>query len=157
MQFIKSTNQGKLIYATKAALTSLSLSLLFAYAVGKIYTIDTPAEISINSLYDVFGAVIFAPAVETLLMIPVFKVISRVTKRTDLAVILSAATWAGLHSLIWIPWGFFVFIPFSIFSYAFLTWKQASTKDAVITVAIIHAIHNGTIAAWIQIEARAFT
>ncbi len=144
MEFLRNTDQDKLAYAAKAAILSLSTGLLAAFLLTTLFTFDAPADIGTESLFDVFSAVIFAPAAETLLMIPVFKVISHLTKRTDVTVIISVLFWAAFHSTFWIPWGIFVFLPFCVFSYAFINWQRISLRNAVITVTMIHAIHNLT-------------
>ncbi|MCH6259219.1 hypothetical protein MLD52_21885 [Puniceicoccaceae bacterium K14] len=142
MKFLRDTDQGIFSYAVKAAFVSFSSAALIALLVLSFYELETPEDLGGTSFMDAFGYIVFAPIFETLLMIPIFKLIGCLTKRMDLTVILSALIWAGLHSLAWLPWGIFAFSAFCVFSYSFLIWREVSLKKAIVTVTLIHGLRN---------------
>ena len=95
-------------------------------------------------MYMFFMAVIIAPAVETLLMKPIFGLLKRFTLNRLVLVLLSAAIWAGLHSLVSPVWGLSVFWGFVVYSSAFLAWWEKSLGLAYWVTFGLHALKNLT-------------
>jgi hypothetical protein len=91
-----------------------------------------------------FGMVVSAPVVETLMMSPILWVLSRIVAKPVPLAALSAAVWAGLHSLAAPAWGLIVAWPFYVFSRAYLAWRPYGWWKAVGVTACIHAFQNFT-------------
>jgi hypothetical protein len=136
--------QEKVRYIIKWYLIALLSSITVASIIFMLFQPEPKESVESHVLIEFFGVVIFAPVVETLLMIPILGGIGVFTKNAPLTVLISALVWAIGHSLIWPPWGVVVFIPFLVFSHAFLQWKRESTKSAFIVVVSIHALINLT-------------
>ncbi len=86
--------------------------------------------------------VLIAPAVETLVMIPVFWLLRRVSSRKSLLIGASAVIWGGLHALgeplqgITVLWGFV------LLSAAFVAWWEKSLRLAYWVTFSLHALFN---------------
>ena len=91
-----------------------------------------------------FGSVVLSPAIETLLMIPVFGVLKGFINSKLGLVFLSALIWALLHSLANPIWGLSVFWAFVVYSSAFLAWSEKSATKAFWVTFAIHALNNLT-------------
>ena len=83
----------------------------------------------------------FAPIVETLIMGAALLILTRLV-RPPIAVLISAAGWAVLHSLEVPIWGLVVWWPFLVFSTLFVTWQRRSLFAAFLLPAIVHALNN---------------
>jgi hypothetical protein len=88
-----------------------------------------------------FLLVVFAPAIETLIMGAVLLVLVRIAG-PSLAVILSAAGWGIAHSAAAPIWGLVIWWPFLIFSILFVAWRQRSLALAFAMPALAHALQN---------------
>ena len=88
-----------------------------------------------------FGLVVFAPVVETLIMGTVLLVLLRLAGPTA-AVLLSSAGWGILHSLAAPIWGLIIWWPFLVFSTLFVVWRGRSLGAAFAVPAAVHALHN---------------
>lgn len=88
------------------------------------------------------GLVLFAPSVETLLMLGPLLLLNRLVG-PQTAAIGSAALWGGLHSLSAPAWGLVAWWPFLVFSAILLFWRREGRlwRGAVL-VFIIHAMQN---------------
>jgi hypothetical protein len=91
-----------------------------------------------------FGTVIFSPAIETLLMIPLFGLLRGITKNQLALVFLSALVWALLHSILIPIWGLGVFWGFVVLSSSYLAWSDKSPKLAYWVTFALHALNNLT-------------
>jgi hypothetical protein len=89
--------------------------------------------------------VIEAPAVETLLMILIFRVLKGHTHKKLGLVFRSALIWALLHSMVTPILGPCVFWGFIVLSSAFLAWSEKSLKLAFWVTFAIHALGNLTL------------
>lgn len=128
------------------SLAIMSVSLCAIILLGRADLLEVPPQlVSKSRLYEFFMGVIIAPAVETLLMIPIFGLLKRFTLNRVVLILLSAAIWAGFHSLAWLVWGLGVFWGFVILSSAFLAWREKSAGLAYSVTFGIHALHNLTI------------
>ncbi|WP_372771404.1 hypothetical protein [Pseudoalteromonas sp.] len=139
-------SENKAVYIIKAALVSFISALTVALIVTQLFDFssyyDTEESDEAWQLIDFLGFVIFSPLAETLLMFPIFKLIKRFTIGFWAIVFINALVWSCLHSLAMPIWGIFTFIPFVIFSVAFLTWETHSKKHAFCITACIHGLHN---------------
>jgi hypothetical protein len=88
------------------------------------------------------SSIAVAPALETLLMIPVFGLLRFFTQRTNWLCLWSATAWATLHGLYSWTWGITIFWTFFVLSFAFLTWEQRGKKWAFLVTTLIHALNN---------------
>jgi hypothetical protein len=85
------------------------------------------------------------PAIESLLMVPVFALWRWLgLRRMGLLAVASATTWALAHGYLNPWWGAFVFWPFLIFSFMYLRWETVGWKHAVGAATAVHALHNLT-------------
>ncbi|MFC7537700.1 type II CAAX prenyl endopeptidase Rce1 family protein [Sphingomonas sp. GCM10030256] len=85
--------------------------------------------------------VLFAPALETLIMGAVLLVLRRLMPE-PWAVVLSSAGWGVAHSTQALAWGLVIWWPFLIFSTAFLAWRRRSLWAACGMVTLMHMLHN---------------
>jgi hypothetical protein len=132
-----------LIYAAKAAALSVGVSVLVTVVALLVLPDigEQPRELTDPALAAVSMAV-FAPAIETLLMIPIFTFIRCGVSSPRAVAAYSALLWAGLHSLIWPYWGLSVLFPFFVFSTCFLAWEKRSRWHAVAITFFVHSLHN---------------
>jgi hypothetical protein len=85
--------------------------------------------------------VLFAPAVETLIMGTVLVLLNR-AMGVGPAVLLSALGWGIAHSYSAPAWGLVIWWPFLIFSTAFLVWEARGFWRAYALVTGLHALQN---------------
>lgn len=140
--FIGDTSRSKPLYIIKGWLLTLLPSLalaalaasLFQQAEGPDFG-EQPAAILL------FALVVFAPVVETLIMVPPLLLLNRLFGPTP-AVILSALGWGVAHSLQAPMWGFVIWWPFFVFSSVLLVWRKKSLVTGMLLVMGIHAMQN---------------
>jgi hypothetical protein len=87
-------------------------------------------------------AILLAPVIETLMMIPVFGVLRFFTQRMGWLCFWSATAWAAYHGVFSWTWGLTVFWIFFVLSFAFLTWEPRGKKWAFLVTALIHSLNN---------------
>jgi hypothetical protein len=85
--------------------------------------------------------VLFAPAVETLIMGTVLVLLKQAVGVVP-AVLLSAFGWGIAHSFSAPAWGLVIWWPFLIFSTAFLVWEARGFWRAYALVTALHALQN---------------
>ena len=90
---------------------------------------------------EVFSIVILSPVTETLLMAAILAIFLKFLSKPH-AVLASAVTWGGLHSMIASAWGLIVWWPFIIFSTIYLAWKPRGFWLACALAASAHLLHN---------------
>jgi membrane protease YdiL (CAAX protease family) len=120
---------------------SLVLAGLVAAATGGA----AGPEFPLPGRWFVVLAVLVAPLVETLLMIPVLWLLDR-TAGPGAAAVGSALLWAAFHSLASPLWGLVAWWGFLILSIAFLTWWKRGTGAAILIVTAIHTLQNAVAA-----------
>ena len=98
-------------------------------------------KFAMDGAFALFGLVVFAPVVETLIMGTVLLVLLRLVGPTA-AVLVSALGWAAAHSLAAPIWGLIIWWPFLIFSTLFVVWRGRSLGAAFAVPAAVHALHN---------------
>ena len=101
---------------------------------------------------EVFGAVVFAPVVETYLLSLVLRGLLRATSSPLLAATASAVVWGALHGAIAPLWFFGSVWSFFVFSCAFIGWQGRSFKQAYLAAAVPHALINLTVMATVALE-----
>ena len=131
-------------YILRAGLISLVPSLVIAVILGLsgVITEDTGPEFEGSALGLLFTLVIIGPLLETLLMAGGLWILSFITKRQILLVIISAFIWAVLHSLFVLAWGFVIIWPFFVFSCSYLAWRKHSWWRAILVTSCVHAFQN---------------
>ena len=88
-----------------------------------------------------FAIVIISPLIETLIMAAILSLLLRLVPPL-VAIVLSAAGWAVVHSLQASAWGLVIWWPFLIFSTLYVVWRQRSLKLALAIPATVHALNN---------------
>jgi acetyl esterase/lipase len=91
---------------------------------------------------DVFGLLIFAPLIESLMLVGVFELLRRARAPGWAQVVTSAVFMAELHVFPWWPHGFIVLPSFLIQSGSYSYWRRVSWKDAFWVLVSIHALNN---------------
>ena len=91
-----------------------------------------------------FLNILVAPALETTFLIIGWAFLSLFLKRNWMIVLISGLLWGVLHSWDNSPfYGFMVFVPFMVYTYQFIRWKDESIALAFMTPFLSHAINNG--------------
>jgi len=130
-----------------ALLPSAILSALAQAAVGWLgidaSTLSAPDREA--TLGEVFGALVFAPIVETLILGFVLRALSAASSRTFLIAAASGIAWGCLHALFGFLWFFGPAWSFFVFSCGYLAWRKHSFRQAFIAAAVPHALINATV------------
>lgn len=131
-------------YILRTGLISLIPSLIISFILGFLGVMneETSPDIRGSALVLFVGMVIIGPLIETLLMGPVLKLFSFVTKNKVRLAIMSACLWAILHSLLAPAWGLGVIWPFFVFSCSYLNWRRCAWWRAVLITSGVHAFQN---------------
>lgn len=131
-------------YVLRTGLISLVPSLIIVLILGLtgVVTEDTGPGFKGSALGLFIGLVIVSPLLETLLMGGGLWILSFITKRQVLLVVISAFFWAGVHSLIAPAWGLGVIWPFFVFSCSYLNWRRRSWWRAILVTSCVHAFQN---------------
>ena len=115
---------------------------LFALAGVSLESIAPPArEVSILNF---LGVVIFAPIVETLVLIGGIKILGNISRRPVVVAMMSALVWGLLHGSFGALWFFGTVWSFFVFSCAYLAWRCQSFKAGFIAASVPHALVNLT-------------
>jgi len=140
-KFLFDVEQGKVLYIFKSLLLVLvcayPISFLMRMLFPNVIIPDIPTEFPLNLV-----TVIVGPLIETLLMLVIFKVISYFTNNLIYSCLISALTWAILHSLSAPIHGVVIFLSFFVFSIAFKVWEKVSRDLAFVITATIHMLNN---------------
>jgi membrane protease YdiL (CAAX protease family) len=124
-----------------AWLLTFPLSIGLAAIMSYLFPGAQQPEFPVSGLTALFLLVIFAPALETLIMGGVLLVLLRFLS-PSIAVVVSALGWGVAHSLGAPTWGLVIWWPFLIFSTLFVTWRRRSLALAFAMPALAHALHN---------------
>lgn len=87
------------------------------------------------------GGVLFAPAVETLLLAGTLALMPRRWSIPSRALVAGVA-WGLLHGLAAPFWFVGTWFPFFVFSCCWMTWRQRSFRHAFAAAALPHALQN---------------
>lgn len=131
-------------YIIRTGLISLIPSLAISFILGflGIMNENTAPDIQGSALFLFVGMVIIGPLIETLLMSPVLKLLSFITKHKIRLAIMSAFFWAIMHSLLASAWGLGVVWPFFVFSCSYLNWCERAWWRAILITSGVHAFQN---------------
>lgn len=99
-----------------------------------------------DSLARICDLVLFAPLIETLILVSTIELARWLRSPVWLQVAAGAAVIAILHCFPWRARGLIVAPAFAIDAAAYLYWRSASKKIAFTIVACIHALHNAILA-----------
>jgi len=91
---------------------------------------------------DVFGGLVFAPIVESLMLVGVFELLRRLRAPDWVQVVASALFISELHVWGWWPHAVIVLPPFLIQAASYLYWRRRSWKEAFWVLVSIHALNN---------------
>lgn len=140
--FLFDTEQPKTVYVLKAWL----LCLLPSMALGAIVTGLAPGaptpEFGGTGIAVYLMVALFAPVVETFILVPPLLLMRRFLGDTA-AVVGSALLWGLLHSSAVPIWGLIIWWPFLIFSTIILAWRCQSLATGMVLVIAVHALQNG--------------
>ena len=91
---------------------------------------------------DILSALVFAPLVESLILVGVFELVRRVRAPDWIQVVTSALFISELHVWPWWPRAFIVLPAFLIQSASYLYWRRASWTKAYWVLVCIHSLNN---------------
>jgi membrane protease YdiL (CAAX protease family) len=97
-----------------------------------------------TTLAAVLGTVVFAPVVETLALAALLRLLSSLSENATLVAAASAVVWGCLHALFGALWFFGTVWSFFVFSCAYLAWRKASFRQALVAACVPHALVNLT-------------
>lgn len=144
LMFLFKINDSKLSYSFKASVLSsciaLALACLYHFLVG--LPEEAPNENLSFSLFDAFGLILFAPFVETILIVLLIWLVQKFTQNILLVACVVALSISVLHSLSHPFWGLFTFAPFVVFCLGFQVWQKISTSEGAKVAFLTHAFHN---------------
>lgn len=90
----------------------------------------------------VLGTVIFAPAIESLLLALGITLISKFANGRLTIAVISAFLWGAAHGSFGVLWFFGTVWTFFVFSFIYLTWKDFSLRKALICACVPHILIN---------------
>jgi hypothetical protein len=90
----------------------------------------------------VVGLLVFAPIVESLILVAVFELVRRAHAPDAVQVLTAALFVSELHAWPWWTHAVIVLPSFCIQSASYLYWRRTSWKTAFWVVALIHALNN---------------
>lgn len=125
-----------------SVLFSVTARQLFVLA-GVNVNLISPPDRSV-SLFEVFGSVVFAPVVETLLLALLIEGLCELSQRAIFIAVVSATLWGILHGTFGALWFFGTAWSFFVFSCAYLRWRKQSFGRAFVAAAVPHALGNAT-------------
>ena len=115
---------------------------LFALAGVSFESVAPPArEVSVSSF---LGVVIFAPIVETLILIGGIKVLGSISSCPVVVAMMSALVWGLLHGSFGALWFFGSVWSFFVLSCAYLAWRDQSFIAGFIAASVPHVLVNLT-------------
>lgn len=115
---------------------------LLALAGVSLESVAPPArEVSVSTF---LGVVIFAPIVETLVLIGGIKILGSISSRHAAVAMMSALAWGFFHGIFGALWFFGTVWSFFVFSCAYLAWRSQSFKAGFIAASVPHALINLT-------------
>jgi uncharacterized protein YacL len=130
-----------MVLATAIALVSAIITSIIA---DQLDLIDSSvSDLSYAKIVFIFiTGVFFAPLIETVFVAGAIKVLQYYIKGEVLPILATASLAALLHSF---PYSFralAVYIPFVIFTAAYVTWNKATPSQGFKMAALVHAFYN---------------
>ena len=142
--FLFNTNQSEIGYVVKSYLLHACVTFPLVFAASYIWGSELVAPDGRQESSLLF-LIILAPAVETLLMVPILKLIQMFNFEVVMTSVISALTWAAAHTFNSVLNGFGVLFLFFILSISYLIWRQKSFKSAFGVTFGIHALNNAVV------------
>ena len=139
--FIADTRHNKALYVLKGWLLTLLPSMALAAVAGTLFGSESGPKFEASGPVLLFLLVVFAPVVETLIMVLPLLLLNRLFGPAP-AVILNALGWGIAHSLQAPAWGLIIWWPFFVFSTIILVWRKRSLATGMLLVMCIHAMQN---------------
>lgn len=139
--FLFDLDHAKPAYVFKAWLLTFVPSLALAATVTALAPEPPSPDFGGTGVVVFLLLVIFAPVVETLIMVPPVLLLNRLLGPAA-AAIGSAIAWGALHSSAEPLWGAIVWWPFLIFSTIILVWRKRSLATGMVLVICVHAMQN---------------
>ena len=139
--FLFDTGQPKAAYLLKAWLMAFVPSVILAMIVTAVAPAAPAPEFGGTGIGIYLLVVLFAPAAETLLLVPPLLLLRRFLGDSA-ALVGSALLWALLHSWAAPTWGLVVWWPFLVFSAIVLAWRERSLATGILMAASAHALQN---------------
>ena len=131
-------------YVAKTWVLMLGPSLVLGWIAAKLFPEAPGPDFNVETVgpwMTAFSLVVFAPAVETLILAALVLLLRRFFGHGP-AAIAGAALWGVAHSLAAPTWGLIVWWPFLIMSIALMTWRSEGLWKAIALVMIVHALQN---------------
>ena len=131
-------------YVAKAWALMIAPSLVLSFVVGNLLPQAGQPDFNVEAVGPGTTAlllVLFAPVVETLILLPIVLFLQRLFGAGPAAV-GAAILWGIAHSLQASAWGLIVWWPFLVMSIALMTWRERGLWRAVGLVMIVHALQN---------------
>ena len=138
--FLFNTNQSEIGYVVKSYLLHACVTFPLVFAASYIWGSELVAPDGRQESSLLF-LIILAPAVETLLMVPILKLIQMFKFEVVMTSVISALIWGVAHTVNSMLNGFGVLFLFFILSISYLTWHQKSFKAAFGVTFGIHALN----------------
>jgi hypothetical protein len=139
--FLSDREQSKTAYVLKAWLLALLPSLALAMSVGTLFgEQEGPDFGQPGSGMLFFLLVVFAPVIETLILVPPLLLLNRLFGPAA-AILLSSLGWGIAHSLQAPLWGLIVWWPFLVFSAIIMVWRDRLWMGMALVMAV-HALQN---------------
>jgi len=127
-----------------------SMALLgIAVFVNDLFQIAPPlhGSVELPSIWTIFGNLVFAPIVETVLLIGFLKILVCIGLREVVAISVSAIVWGALHGTLE-PLRFFGSIwSFAVFGYSYFFWRDRHRGFAA--TSITHGLVNAVLTIFI--------
>jgi hypothetical protein len=95
-----------------------------------------------GSMREWFGAVLFAPFVETLLLAAVLSLLHKLSDRKVFIAVASGLLWGALHATFGVLWFFGTTWSFFVLSCAYLGWHGRSPRKAFAAAWFPHVLVN---------------
>lgn len=141
-----SLTQHVLLAWPVALLPSVAL-LGLVYGLLQLLGIDSttfaPPERQVTA-WQVFGVVVFAPLVETLLLGAGLWLLTRLSRRPLFVATASSALWGCAHGVSGLIWFAGTFWTFYVLSCCYLAWRPVAWWRAYVAAAVPHALINLT-------------
>lgn len=139
--YVFNTDTHFVLYVLKTAVLIALINFIPTF-LKNTFIDEAKNETAVTNL-DILLATTLHPLIETLLMVPVLYLISKMTNDYLKIVIISALFWSVIHSLFVYYWWITVFIPYLFFTMTLLVWSKKSILLAILMTAAIHGLYNG--------------
>lgn len=107
-------------------------------------------------IWTIVGNLVFAPVIETVLLIGLLKLLVRIRLREVVAIVVSAILWGALHGTL-APLRFFGSIwSFAVFGYSYFFWRHRQPDRGFAAASVTHGLVNAVSTIFIFVDYYAF-